>query len=306
MAVDRPPLLVSQSFFRNNDRHRMENGEKVDKFVTDEFVAGVIYGGQVVVTNPTSSRQKLDVLVQIPKGAMPVLGNRATGTQRIAMKPYSTERFEVFFYFPATGDFPCYPAHVSKAGKVIAHAEPMTFKVGEKLSKVDETSWAYISQWGTPEQVLNYLSTQNLHAADPGLIAWRCRENKDFMVKVLNVLNSRGIYHATLFSYGIMHNHTQAVRQFLLMQERFLNGCGKYLKSDLVTIDPIQRRAYQHLEYKPLLNNRAHRVGAAHRILNNNIRGQYQQFLKIQSEKVEFDDIDQMSTPTTYSYRIEL
>jgi hypothetical protein len=296
MAVDRPPLLVSQSFFRNDDRYRMENGEKVDKFVTDEFVSGVVYGGQVVVTNPTSSRQKLDVLVQIPKGSMPVLGKRATGTQRIAMKPYSTQRFEVFFYFPATGDFPCYPAHVSKAGLVIAHAEPMTFKVVEKLSKVDETSWPYISQWGTPEQVLNYLSTQNLHAANPGLIAWRCGENKDFMIEVLNVLNSRGIYHASVFSYGIMHNHAPAVRQFLLMQEDFLNGCGKYLKSGLVTIDPIQRRAYQHLEYKPLVNNRAHRVGSAHRILNSRIRGQYQQFLQIQSEKAGFDDIDQMST----------
>ena len=116
------------------------------------------------------------------------------------------------------------------------------------------------------------------------------------MVKVLNVLNSRGIYHATVFNYGVMHNHAPAIRQFLLMQEGFLNGCGKYLKSGLVTIDPIQRWAYQHLEYKPLINNRAHRVGATHRILNVRIRGQYQQFLQIQSEKAAFDDIDQMST----------
>jgi hypothetical protein len=119
MAKKRPPLLVSQSFFRNDDRYRMENGEKVDKFVSDEFVAGAVYGGQVVVTNPTSSRQKLDVLVQIPKGAIPVLGKRATGTQRIAMEPYSTQRMEVFFYFPAVGGYPCYPAHVSKAGEAV-------------------------------------------------------------------------------------------------------------------------------------------------------------------------------------------
>ncbi|NNM28973.1 MAG: hypothetical protein HKO57_05590, partial [Akkermansiaceae bacterium] len=89
MAENRPPLLVSQSYFRHGDRHRIENGEQVDKFVTDEFVAGVVYGGQVVVTNPTSSRQRLDVLVQIPKGAIPVMGHRATATQRIAMEPYT-------------------------------------------------------------------------------------------------------------------------------------------------------------------------------------------------------------------------
>lgn len=296
LAKERPPLLVSQSYFRNDDRYRTENGEKVDNFVTDEFLAGIVYGSQIVVTNPTSSRQKLDVLVQIPKGAIPVLGKRATATSRIAMEPYSTQRHEVFFYFPATGSFPCYPAHVSKSAEVIAHAEGFTCKVVDKLSKVDETSWAYISQWGTPEQVLEYLATRNLHAIDLKLMAWRCRESREFTLKAVDALNRRGIYEATVFSYGIAHNHAPAVRQFLLMQEGFLNGCGLYLKSGLVTIDPIERRAYEHLEYKPLVNNRAHRVGAGQRILNDRIRGQYQQFLQILSQKPALDDMDGMST----------
>lgn len=296
IAEDRPPLLVSQSYFRNGDRYRMENGEKVDQFVTDEFVAGVVYGSQVVVTNPTSSRQKLDVLVQIPKGAIPVLGKRATGTKRIAMEPYSTQRHEVFFYFPATGEFPCYPAHVSKSGEVFAHAQAFICKVVDKLSKIDEKSWAYISQWGTTEQVLEYLATQNLHAVELKLMAWRCRESKEFLLKAVDTLNQRGIYDATAFSYGIMHNHAPYVRQFLLMQGGFLNGCGHFLKSGLITIDPIDRRVYQHLEYKPLINNRAHRLGADHRILNNRIRSQYQQLLTVLSQKPALDDMDRMST----------
>ena len=45
-----------------------QNGEKVDKYVTEEFLRYTVYGCHVVVTNPTSSRQKLDILVQIPKG----------------------------------------------------------------------------------------------------------------------------------------------------------------------------------------------------------------------------------------------
>jgi len=31
-----------------------------------------VYGCQIVVTNPTSSKQKLTVLLQLPVGAMPV------------------------------------------------------------------------------------------------------------------------------------------------------------------------------------------------------------------------------------------
>jgi hypothetical protein len=295
LAEDRPPLLVSQAFFRQDDRYRMENGEKTDKFVTDEFVAGVVYGGQVVVTNPTSSRQKLDVLLQIPKGSLPVLGHRATATKRVAMEPYTTQRFEVQFYFPAPGEFPIYPAHVSKTGEVVAHAGPFLFKVVDKLTRVDETSWAHISQWGTAGQVLEYLATRNLHAIDLSKIAWRCREDAGFMKKALAALDLRGIYHPDLYSYGILHNDAPAARQFLLMQGSFLNSCGLYLDSKLVTIDPINRRAYQHLEYKPLVNNRAHQVGGDRKILNERIRGQYQQFMTVLSQKATLDAEDQLS-----------
>ena len=295
IAENRPPLLVSQSYFRHGDRHRIENGEKVDKFVSEEFLAGVVYGAQVVVTNPTSSRQKLDVLIQIPRGAMPVLGHRATATQKAAMEPYTTQRFERFFYFPIVGNYPCYPAHVSKGGEVLAHTDQFTFNVVAKPSMIDETSWAHLSQWGTEKQVLAYLAKQNLHNINLAQIAWRCRESFDFFSKALRILEKRGKYNRDLYSYGIHHNHQEAARQFLLVDGRFLNGCGNYLSSELVTLDPVARRAYEHLEYKPLVNNRAHTVGGARKILNARIRDQYQKFLRILSEKPTLDHSDQLS-----------
>src|SRR5262249_21588414 len=72
------PILVSQNFYRHGDRFREEGGERYDKFVTEEFVVHTVYGCQVVVTNPTSSRQKLNVLLQLPVGALPVAGGRYT------------------------------------------------------------------------------------------------------------------------------------------------------------------------------------------------------------------------------------
>lgn len=295
LADNRPPLLVSQAYFRHGDRHRIENGEQVDKFVSDEFVTSVVYGAQVVVTNPTSTRQKLDVLLQIPQGAMPVLGHRATGTRKISLDPYTTQRLEHFFYFPAAGDYPCYPAHVSKSGAVIAHAEKFTFKVVSEPSRVDESSWAHISQWGTGEQVLTYLSKMNLHNINLLQVAWRCRESGDFFRKALEILHRRGKYHRELYSYGLFHNHMPIARQFLLVDGRYLNNCGDYLASELVTIDPVARRAYEHLEYKPLVNNRAHVVGGTHKILNGPLRSQYQNFLRILSQKATLDPSDQLS-----------
>src|SRR5204863_8163370 len=66
------PILVSQNFFRADDRYREEDGEQVDKYVTEEFLVHTVYLAQVVLTNPTSSSQRLEVLLQIPRGAVPV------------------------------------------------------------------------------------------------------------------------------------------------------------------------------------------------------------------------------------------
>ena len=301
MADNRPPLLVSQSYFQLNDRFRMEDGQKIDKFVTQEFVRGVVYGAQVVVTNPTSARQRLDILSQIPKGAIPVRGLRATATQRVQLEPYSTHRLEIAFYFPASGEFMIYPAHLSKSGAVIAHANGLTFKVVDKPTSIDQTSWAWMSQWGEEAEVLKYLEKENLHAIDLAKIAWRCREDEKFFGKVLQILNVRGFYHPVIQGYSVEHNHKEGIAQLLLMQERFLDQCGVALSCDLITVNPVSRRRYEHLEYRPLINNRAHTLGGKNRVLNPIVRGQYSQFLGMLSQQKDLDDLDHL-TATYYLF----
>ncbi|YCM46161.1 hypothetical protein V2O64_09035 [Verrucomicrobiaceae bacterium 227] len=301
MAAKRPPLLVNQSYFQFNDRTRIEDGQAVDKFITEEFVRGEVYGSQIVVTNPTSTRQRLDILTQLPKGAIPMQGQRPTSTKPIQLEPYSTYRLELAFYFPTSGEFPAYPAHLSKTGEVVAHADSLTLKVVDEPSSVDETSWAWISQWADEALVLDYLTKENLHAIDLAQIAWRFRESADFYQKALAILDTRGLYHATLQSYAVAHNDKEGIARFLLMQQNFLNQCGLALESDLVTIDPIARRNYEHLEYKPLINNRAHALGGENRILNPDIRSQYQNFLTILSQRKNLDDINRL-TATYYLF----
>ena len=53
----------------------------------------------------------------------------------------------------------------------------------------------------------------------------------------------------------------------------------------MLKLDPIARFDYQHLEYAPLVNARAHQVGAKRTILNMRFREQYQQFLRLLSYK---------------------
>lgn len=64
-----------------------------------------VYGCQVVVTNPTSSRQKLTVLLQLPVGSIALNNGQFTSSILVNLEPYRTQTIDYFFYFPMAGKF---------------------------------------------------------------------------------------------------------------------------------------------------------------------------------------------------------
>ena len=293
-AEYKTPILVSQNFFRRDDRYRHENNERLDKYVTDEFVVHVVYGCQIVLTNPTSSRQKLDVLLQFPLGAMPVLNGFYTRSFHWVLEPYSTRTFDYHFYFPKPGQFPHFPVHVAKYQDLVASCQPMTLNVVPKATRIDKTSWPYVSQNASGDEVLKYLDDENINRLNLDKIAFRMRD-REFFAKVIALLEKRHVYHGTLWSYGIFHNAPNVVREYLQYHPHFANQCGLYIESALLTIDPVIRRTYQHLEYKPLVNARAHRLGKRYQIVNNRFYGQYNQLMRVLSYRPKLDDADLMT-----------
>ncbi len=286
-------VLVAQHFFRADDRERTENGERFDKLVSEEFLPRVVYGAQAVLTNPTGNRQKLHVLLQIPMGSIAVNNGFTTKGFYMILEPYSTQTQEYFFYFPATGDYPHYPVTLASQDKVVGSAEPFTFHVVAKLSKIDTTSWAWISQNGTEDEVMAFLRAANLHRIDLNEIAWRMNK-REYFKTVTSLLEARHLYSDTLWSFGVIHNDPVTIREFLRHHD-FANRCGLYLVSTLLTLDPVERFDYQHLEYAPLVNPRAHAVGAKRTILNDGVRAQYQSFMKVLSYKAKLDAADTLA-----------
>ncbi|MCY2927218.1 MAG: hypothetical protein NT031_17655 [Planctomycetota bacterium] len=287
-------ILVNQNYFRHDDRYRHVNNEQVDKFVTDEFLVQAVYGCQVVVTNTTSSRQKLDVLLQIPRGSMPVLNGQETRGVHVRLEPFSTQKIEYYFYFPQAGAFDHYAVHVAREGKLIAAAECGKLNAVTAFSKVDMTSWDWVSQNGTPEQVLEFLRAANLARVDLGRIAWRMGD-KGFFQTVTGLLAERHVYHDVLWSYALKHDSPAAAREYLKHRAEFVDRCGPYIDCTLLTIDPVERRAYQHLEYWPLVNARAHRLGAKRQILNDRLFVQYSRLMNILCFRPALDNDDRMA-----------
>jgi len=294
LADGETSILVSQKYFPHGDRHRYVGNEKVDNFIIDEFLVNTVYGTQLVITNLASAQRKLDVLLQIPKGAIAVLGGRATQSVHIDLDPYRTQAIEYHFYFPGAGQFPHYPVQVSANDRIIAHAKPFTFNVVDTLEQADLDSWPYLSQWGTAEKVLDYLSRNNLYRTDLDRIAFRMRD-VDFFRKTAALLTERHVYDHTLWSFSIYHNEVPAIRDFLQHANGFVTGCGACLDSTLLTIDPVVRKTYQHLDYKPLINARAHRLGRHRQILNDRLHSQYHRLLGILSCRATASDADRMS-----------
>lgn len=287
-------LLVSQNFFQQGNRYRHENNVRLDKYVTDEFLTHTVYGCQIVVTNPTSTPRQLQTLFQLPEGAIAVANGKRTQSVNLQVGPYATVTSEHLFYFPATGEYQHFPVHVSQNGDMLASAEPHLFNVVESLSRIDRSSWDYISQNGTEADVMQYLKDHNLQRTNLDRIAFRMAD-PEFFQRVLKFVGDRRVYNRTLWSYGVRHNVPERIEEFLRHEDSFVQHCGIALESPLLHVDPIERHAYQHLDYKPLVNARAHRLGARRRILNSRLFTQYQQLLQVLAHRRELTADDRMS-----------
>ncbi len=292
-------LLVSQTFFRHGDRYRMVSNEKFEKYVTDEFLTGTVYGANAVVTNPTSAPVKAEVLLQIPQGAVPVAGSKATDSRYVRLEPYTTKTFEYYFYFPAVSaqagaKFPHFPVNVAVANTSAAAAKAFEFNVVGKLTQVDKASWDYISQYGSADDVFAFLGQNNLAALNLARIAWRCHDAA-FFKKLTGFLGEHHIWNETIYSYALVHNDAAALREWLKHKDQFVRQCGPWLSSKLILLDPIERRSYEHLEYSPLVNQRAHRIGSDWRIANPAVLGQYRGLLNVLAHKPQLDAMDTMS-----------
>ncbi|CAN5150178.1 hypothetical protein BH11MYX1_BH11MYX1_34860 [soil metagenome] len=270
------PLVVGQSYVRADDRYRYEEGEQHDKYVTGPFAAGIVYTSLIVLANPTSSRQRIAALVQIPRGSIAVAGTRATQTIEIALDPYGTHGHEYSFYFPAPGTYAHFPVHVSRADQIVAAAPVPLIEVTESGAAADPHSWAAISQHGSVEAVASFLERENLAAIETSKLLWRLRERAAY-VMILGALERRHVYVADAWAYALLHRDSPRIRAWLRTQD--LEEAGPV--QDMIGSDGEQVGTYEHLELSPLTNARAHRLGPVLRLLDDGLATQYRAFLEL-------------------------
>src|SRR5262249_15011907 len=92
---------------------------------------------------------------------------------------------------------------------------------------------------------------------------------------------------------SVHHGDAVGLRAFLDHQDQFLRQCGLALESPLVSIDAVRRGWYEHREYAPLVNARAHKLGVKRRILHDRFASQYSEWNQLvwYKPKVAADDL---------------
>ncbi|KJE96042.1 hypothetical protein CAOG_06416 [Capsaspora owczarzaki ATCC 30864] len=267
-----PPVQAFVKYFDPNEREGYEGSERVDKFVT-QFLSGSVYGAQVVVTNLSGSTQKVEVLLQIPQGAVPLQDGFFTRTRHLQISPYSTSTCEYQFYFPKPGTFTHYPPHVTKRGRLLSYGDAAPLVVQATKTVVDQTSWANIAADGTLENVVAFLQTQNLGRVDLSLIAWRMRESKPFQ-EILSVLRARRVFDHSLWGYSLQHFDLIALSELLQHSPSIIAQVAPRLTSTLLTFTLEDRGEAQMLEYHPFFTPRIHQLGRRD-IFNDSLKAAY-------------------------------
>jgi len=272
-----PPLVVGQNFVRTDDRHDWSTGEQVDKYIEGAFAVGVVYTCQIVLANPSGSRQRIAALVQIPRGSLAVGGAKQTTTIDVVLEPYGTHGHEYAFYVPAPGTYPHFPVHVSREGVIVAAAPARALDVVAGGDAPDPRSWSHISQRGTLTEVVAYLATANLAATDLSRVAWRLRA-KDAFDAIAHALEKRHAYAPDIWGYALLHADAARTRVLMRVNGERLLAAGPIVEA--FGLDAEMFGVYEHLEYAPLINARAHRLGGKLKLLNDGFAAQYRRFLE--------------------------
>ena len=272
-------LVLTQQIYRMADRYRHEDGQRIERYVKGDILFRDVYGLQIVVTNPSARPQNVDLLKQIPAGAIALSGHFASESKSIRVGAYSVQRFDVLFYFPEIGAFTLPAASVSARGGIIGKGSNRSLTVVNALPDMDKQSWAYIADFGTNQQVLTYLGSNNIHRLDLERIAFRMQD-RDMFIKTTAALDQAKRYVPVLWSYGFKHKSLPHMKTWLEHNNSAVDACGPYVQSTLLSFDPIERHQYEHLEYYPLINARSHDLSGKQQIANAALAKQYSAFLR--------------------------
>ena len=220
-----------------------------EKITVRDFLINEYYRHETIVTNISSKKINFELLIQIPKGAVPIKGSDYTKIKNITLEKFNTISIETIFYFPNPGKFQQFPPNASVDGIVFAIGEMLDYEVKEKNEiKAENQTLDDILLNGTKKSIIEFLS---------GL---KTIKNDDIS--------------------KIYHNNEAVIKEYLENDKTFRSIVGPLYKSSLIEIDDSNNyNINNHFDYHPIINARAHLLDKKTSILNVEFKSTYQKFI---------------------------
>jgi len=298
----KPNVLVAQRYMDLQNKFRGE-----EYYTFEEFLVGRVYCCEVVITNISDKTMNFDVLVQVPKGSLPIGTSAYQKSRSIMLSSYSTTKFEYHFYFPSVGKFEHFPANVAINSIVVAKATSSILTVVKDRTKISKENYKDVLSTGNSELILSFFKGKMFNAIDG--FNWEdiyfMLKDLKFYTEFVKILKSYGIYQDTVWSFSLYHkNDENLISEYLNANTYLKKGMGYYFDSKLIKVRPNEVNL-KHLDFYPLLNARTHQVetldansaDVAERplILNETFYEHYKQFIKYLIEKPTWEVIDKMN-----------
>ena len=109
----------------------------------------------------------------------------------------------------------------------------------------------------------NILGGQSSVKFNLSQVYWLCKE-KEFYTEGIKILRAKNFYDHAFWSYSIMHKDLTVMKEYL--NSNFMNAKAKLGPDFNSTLCKVNQREESHdlfafLDYFPLVNARAHRIG---------------------------------------------
>jgi hypothetical protein len=271
-------------------------------------VTGRLYGLKTVFTNPSGRTRRIEGLIELPQGAVPVGTTMGHENVSLSLEPYGAKVVDRAFYFPmadvSVGAL--YPASAVAGGKFAGQAEAQRCEVVAGSLPPDTNSWEYVSQEGSDDDVIRYVRSKPLTGIDLLKCGWRMESynpgQSRFTANLLDALASVGVYSRQLWRQvlrdgcqfdGILGRIRELFGEVSL-DHGAAEAVGPWFKSSLISIDPEVTDVFEHREYWPLFNARAHSIASTPTIANTALAAEYRHFLQVLGAKPALDSRDHL------------
>lgn len=285
-------VLCTQRFFIPADRYFTNAAGEQEERPVQEFVAGTVYGSQVIVTNVSVASLSAHVLVQVPEGAIPVANLDYTKSHLMGLAAYETKTVEYFFYFPSPGDYPQAPVNVSVSGEVISVSPGFRFIVKETKSILLEDSLKDIAALGDMDLAVSFLRKNSPHKpevyAQLSTLLWMLRDQTKY-AKLVGLLRELQCFHKEIWAYSVPHCDEQSLKELLGQEKAVLELVGAHFSSTLLNTGT--QHSF-HFDYSPMVNARAYRLANQSRIVNSQFRATYKDCLFSLAHKTTLNPSD--------------